>query len=391
VAAKEVRLFGLAPHLLDRWREQFWETRNDYRRRLFLISLQQRGMNVASAVVQIAALVWLAARLPAHVSPGDVTIIVQALISVPGLMFVLGHSLRQFGEVSGFGRDVRTLLAMPTANHLTAAPAAGTLAPAVDAPSRDVPGAEAVAIVARDVSFSYPGAATPTLCGVDLTVAAGECVAIIGENGAGKSTLLKVLLGLYAADRGEVVMGEMPVRAMPPDQRRRTIAAVFQRPVRYPASMQENITLGHQPEPVGDEELARIVAISGVGEVIPVLADGLGTVLTPDIGGVDLSGGQWQRVAIARAMWRDARVLALDEPTSALDPLAEVDLFRRFAELAAGRTTLLVSHRLGMARLADRIVVVADGRIAETGTHDALLARDGHYAAMWAAQARWYA
>jgi ABC-type multidrug transport system fused ATPase/permease subunit len=114
------------------------------------------------------------------------------------------------------------------------------------------------------------------------------------------------------------------------------------------------------------------------------------TVLAPDLGGVDLSGGQWQRLAIARTGWRDAALLVLDEPTAALDPLAEVAIFRRFAELAAGRTTILVSHRLGMARLADRIVVLEHGCVVESGSHDALLAQNGEYAAMWEMQARWY-
>ncbi|MGC4192095.1 MAG: ABC transporter ATP-binding protein [Thermomicrobiales bacterium] len=382
-AAKEVRLFGLAPYLMERWRDHFWTTRDDYRRRAFLVALQQRGANVVSAVVLVAAIVWLVARLPARITPGDVTIIVQAMVSVPGLMLTLGDAVQRFGEVAGFGRDVRTFLAMPASQAASVRTEA--VPAAVGTPT-------ALPIVAHDVAFAYPGAASPVLGGVELTVGAGECLAIVGENGAGKSTLLKVLLGLYAPDRGEVSIGGTPVRAMSPEERQRTIAAVFQSPVRYPFSLEENVTLGLGSDGANAERrFARIATTAGIDALLAVLPEGKATVLAPDLGGVDLSGGQWQRVAIARAMWRDARVLALDEPTSALDPLAEVDLFRRFAELAAGRTTLLVSHRLGMARLADRIVVVADGCIAESGTHDDLLARGGQYAAMWTAQARWYA
>lgn len=377
-AAKEVRLFGLAPHLKERWREQFWTTRDVYRRRLFVINVKQRGASFIATAVQFLAVVWLVARLPENVTPGDVTIIVQAMVSIQGLMFVLGDSFRRFGEVAGFGRDVRTLLAIPV-----------EASPAPSACESTTPARDALPLAAQRVTFAYPGATKPTLDGLDLDVAAGECVAIVGENGAGKSTLLKVLLGLYPVERGVVLLGDAPVRAMAPVERQRTIAAVFQSPVRYPLSLEENITLGLHPDDA--QRLLRVANSAGLDILMQALPDGVATILSPDLGGVDLSGGQWQRVAIARAMWRDARVLALDEPTSALDPLAEVDLFRRFAELAAGRTTLLVSHRLGMARLADRIVVMEDGRIVESGTHDALLMADGPYAAMWAAQARWYA
>lgn len=379
-AAKEVRLFDLAPHLLERWRGNFWATRDDYRRRAFVIALRQRGANVVSSAVLVAGIVWLVARLPAQMTPGDVTIIVQAMVSVPGIMLTLGDAVQKFGEVAGFGRDVRTVLAMPVSP---------TPALQHDGARSDERMTAALPVVAERVTFAYPGTEHLVLDGIDLTVAAGTCVAIVGENGAGKSTLLKVLLGLYLPDCGRVTIGGNDIRTLLPETRERLIAAVFQQSVRYPFSLEENITLGCGER--HDDHFDGIVMAAGLGELLADLPDGRGTVLAPDLGGVDLSGGQWQRVAIARAMWRDARVLALDEPTSALDPLAEVELFRQFADLAAGRTTLLVSHRLGMARLADRIVVVADGRIVESGTHDDLIAQHGPYAAMWAAQARWYA
>ena len=381
-AAKEIRLFALAPYLLGRWQEHFWATRDEYRRRAFAIALRQRGANVISGAVLVAGIVWLVARLPARITPGDITIVVQAMVSVPGIMLTLGDAVQKFGEIAGFGRDVRVLLAMPAPQ---AASGRGSGAGGLDGAPAAPP------LVAEGLVFAYPGTGRPVLDGVNLAIAAGECIAIVGENGAGKSTLLRLLLGLYPPDRGQVSLGGTPIRAIPADARERTIAAVFQQPVRYPLSLEENVTLGQGGDARAAKRLDAIATAARLQEVLAGLPDGLATLLTPDLGGVDLSGGQWQRVAIARAMWRNAGVLALDEPTSALDPLAEVDLFRRFAELAAGRTTLLVSHRLGMTRLADRIVVMADGRIVESGTHDALIGGDGPYAAMWAAQARWYA
>jgi ABC-type multidrug transport system fused ATPase/permease subunit len=140
-----------------------------------------------------------------------------------------------------------------------------------------------------------------------------------------------------------------------------------------------------------DPALVVAVARGGAEDVVQALPAGYDTLLGPDVGGFDLSGGEWQRVALARAFLREAQVLALDEPTAALDPLAELAVFERFADLAHGRTAVLISHRLGMSRLADKVIVLQQGRIVEEGTHDALLRARGQYAALFAAQARWYA
>jgi ABC-type multidrug transport system fused ATPase/permease subunit len=227
-----------------------------------------------------------------------------------------------------------------------------------------------------------------------------------GETGAGKTTLLKLLLGLYEADAGTVTLDGKPLREIPLTERRRRLSAVFQQFTKYPLTLEENITLGSAPgsatgSATGSGDGTRegstvergiddVLAMAGMDTLVGHLPDGAMTMLSPDLGGVDLSGGQWQRLAIARAGFRNADILALDEPTAALDPMAEVDIFRRFARLAEGRTTLLVSHRLGMARLADRIIVIEHGRVIEDGPHDQLRAGNGQYARMWEMQARWY-
>jgi len=240
---------------------------------------------------------------------------------------------------------------------------------------------------ATDLRFTYPGSARTIIDGVSLAIPAGQRIAIVGENGAGKTTLLKLLLGLYAADGGTVTLDGVPIRDVPLAERQRRLTAVFQQFTRYPLTMAENIALG---DGASGHDLDRVLAMAGMGDYVRQGTNGAATLLAPDLGGVDLSGGQWQRLAIARAGYRDADVLALDEPTASLDPMAEVDIFRRFAQLAEGRTSLLVSHRLGMARLADRIVVIEHGRVIEDGPHERLVAANGQYARMWAMQARWY-
>ena len=213
----------------------------------------------------------------------------------------------------------------------------------------------------RSVSFTYPGADQPALADITLTLRPQERVALVGENGAGKTTLVRLLLGLYRPTKGKVTADgtDLADGAFSPQQVHPRIAAAATR--------------------------------SGAGEFISDLPAGYGTLLGKEFeGAVELSAGQWQRLAIARAYLRDAQIIVLDEPTAALDPRAEVAVYRQFREAAAGRCAVFISHRLGSARLADRIIVLRAGHIVEEGTHDALLAVDGEYARMFRLQASWY-
>ncbi|WP_217225966.1 ABC transporter ATP-binding protein [Streptomyces anulatus] len=259
--------------------------------------------------------------------------------------------------------------------------------PAAPAPVPDRPSV----IAARNVTFCYPGSEQPALEDISVTVRRGEVLAIVGANGAGKSTLAKLLAGLYTPTTGTVTWDDVDLATADPEQVWSRLALLPQDIARWQVSARDNITLGQGD---GDDETVMAAArASGADDVIAGLADGLDTNLAPSQwGGRDLSGGQWQRLAGARAFHRkNAPVLICDEPTSALDPRAEEAVYDRIRTLSEGRSVILITHRLGSTRAADRIIVLDGGRLLEEGTHDSLLAADGEYAALWRKQAQTYA
>lgn len=246
-------------------------------------------------------------------------------------------------------------------------------------------------IVFENVSFTYPGSDRPALTDVNLIIRPGERVALVGENGAGKSTLVKLLMGLYTPTRGRIVVDGMDLEEIAPAEWYGRIGAVFQDFNRYEATVRENIAFGWIEGADMPQLIEEAAARSGADEVIATLPDGLDTHLGKRYReGAELSVGQWQKLAIARATLRPAEILVLDEPASALDAKAEADVYKHFARLAAGHTALLISHRLGSCRMADRILVLKGGSLVEEGTHQELMAQDGEYAAMYRAQAAWY-
>lgn len=244
----------------------------------------------------------------------------------------------------------------------------------------------------KGVSFSYPCSEKPALENINLTVHKGETIAIVGVNGSGKSTLTRLLMGLYLPTSGEMLVDGRNVSRIAPKTLYQGVSAVFQRYQSYKMTVAENTRISD-----AEKEQEQNVAVKDALEKanFPLesekLTDGLETMLGKDFGGIDLSGGQWQRLAIARGLYRDHEMIVLDEPTAAIDPLEEADIYHKFAEISRDKTAFIVTHRLGSAQIADRIIVMDAGHIVDIGTHEELMQREGKYREMYHAQAKWYA
>ncbi|MBB5869059.1 ABC-type multidrug transport system fused ATPase/permease subunit [Allocatelliglobosispora scoriae] len=244
-----------------------------------------------------------------------------------------------------------------------------------------------------DVTFRYPGTDEPALHRVSLTIPAGQTVAFVGENGSGKTTLAKLIAGLYRPGSGAIRWDGTDIRDLDPADLAAQVVMVLQEPVRWPTTARANIRLGRPDRPDPDDAALLLAARhSRADEVVDRLPKRWETLLSKLFtGGQELSGGQWQRMAIARGLYRDAPLLIWDEPTAPLDARAEAAVYESLRQLAAGRTVILITHRLASVRHADQIFLLHGGELVEHGTHEELLAADLRYAELYAIQARIYA
>lgn len=241
----------------------------------------------------------------------------------------------------------------------------------------------------KNLSFAYPQSDGDVLKNVSFTINKGERVIIVGENGSGKTTLSKIIAGVYEPKNGEVLYNNVNIKNFERESFYRQFSVISQDFVKYHFSMRENIGISMPNRIHDDERLMRSAEAANIENIVKRIG-GLDTLLGREFDGVELSGGEWQKVAIARGLNKDSDIIILDEPTSALDPLVEYDILSKFIGMTKGKTSIIISHRVGLCKLADRIIVMKNGEAVENGTHNELLNMNGEYNPIWNEQAKWY-
>jgi len=376
--AKEVRLFRLSPFLISRYLEAFQEL---YQAMCYLRGQQARwsaSLAVVSTVGNAFAFFWVVQQaFQGLISPGSVLVLVQALSYIQQNLPVLIQTSTQLYEILLYMERLFCFLGSKPAML-------------VRFPGQPVPDPIRSGIAFDAVHFCYPDGRS-ALAGVSFTLHPGETVALVGENGAGKTTIVKLLARLYDPTAGTIWVDGKDLKHLELEAWRRQIAVVFQDFGRYAFTLGENIALGDLQALDDLEHLRLTEQRAGIAELVERLPEGYRTPLSKQFGGTELSGGEWQKLALARAFLREeAQILILDEPTAALDPKSQYEVYRRFTELARGKTTLLITHQLASVRMADRILVLKNRHLIEEGTHKELLRQGGEYAALWDIQAKQY-
>lgn len=370
--AHEKKLFGFTGYV-GRLRSEYLLSKRDAQRRY------ERKYAVAFSLIDTAGylctILMMLSMLPAVRSQAmSIGVFIAASHAALNLNLTVQNqilsNLNQILNLRGFWKDCGAFLALPEQESASG----GSAPPALQS------------IEFRNVSFRYKPDAPYVLRQVNFRMEPGRHYALVGENGSGKSTIVKLLLRLYDVEEGEILLNGRDIRTYSSAQLSGLYSAVFQDFSRYYVSLLDNITFGQKTDPRELADTLRLTRADSIAEKVG--ADTLlGDIYEPSR---NLSGGEWQRVAFARALHHNGEVLLLDEPTSALDPISENEIYSQFSQLSAHKTTLFITHRLASTRMADEILVLDGGRIAEQGSHTDLLERGGLYARMYESQKKWY-
>jgi ATP-binding cassette subfamily B protein len=378
-SAKELKLFGLAPFLIGRYSK-------------ISSDLQDQTLGLAKRRLLVGSLLTLLGTLGYYGTYAYVVYETVAGVLTLGMLTFLA------GAIAGASSNIQLVFSTfsgiaDQALFLTDLLDFFSLTPKI----RSKPGALAMprpirtGFEFRNVSFAYPGSSRLVLKNINFRFEPGERIALVGENGQGKTTIVKLLTRLYDVTDGQILLDGKDIREYDLEDLWKEIGVIFQDFMRYEMTASANIAMG-RIEQLGNDRLIREAAAKSLAEpIIRRLPKGYDQVLGCRFdGGMDLSGGEWQRMALARAYLRDAQLLILDEPTASLDARSEHEIFQHFTKLTEGKMALLISHRFSTVRMADRILVLENGRITEEGPHDELLRSGGHYAEMFELQATSY-
>jgi len=377
--AKELKLFGLAPFITSEYAklaDQLYHQNVGLARRRLLFGGLLSLISTASYYGAYAYVVFRTVN--GGLTWGDLQFLAGALAGANGGIQAFFSTFSNIADQSLFLTDL--------VEFFKVQPTIRSKPNALPAPRPMCEG-----VVFENVSFTYPGNDRLVLDRLNLRIGLGERIALVGANGQGKTTIVKLLARQYDPTAGRILLDGIDLREYDVEDLHRIFGVIFQDFMHYDMTARQNIAIGRIEVEARDDEIELAARKSLANAVISRLPQGYDQVLGRRFeGGVDLSGGEWQKIALARAYLRDAQILVLDEPTAALDARSEYEVFERFAELTAGKTALLISHRFSTVRMADRIVVLADGRVAEHGSHKDLLRRGGEYAEMFELQASSY-
>lgn len=377
--AKEVKLFNLAGFLVDRFRQLSNKFYADNRKLAIRRSLWGTGLSLVGTAGYYGAYVFIILRtIQGRLSIGDLTFLAGSFRQLRG---ILEGILSRFTAVSQGAVYLKDFF-----DFFTIQPAIKTVGGARPFPSPIMQG-----FSFENVGFKYLNSNRWANRHLTFTIGVGEKLALVGENGAGKTTLVKLLARLYDPTEGRILLDGHDLREYDLNNLRKNVGVIFQDYIRYQMTVSQNIAVGNILEKENDS----LIENSARKSLADILIQRLPGKYEQALGkrfnqGVELSGGEWQKIALARAYMKESQLLILDEPTSALDARAEYEVFQRFAELTRGKSAVLISHRFSTVRMADRILVLDKGELAEWGTHEELLAKDGRYAELFNLQAAGY-
>jgi ABC-type multidrug transport system fused ATPase/permease subunit len=377
--AREIRIFKLGSYLIQRWEGLFEKVKK--------IRFKQSGKEASSkfigaTILQISSFlvaIFLIYQIKnRYLTIGDYVALLGAITSVQSIFGAISMYIGNIAEVSMYNNALFDFLEREdNLNSLE--------------DTFEFPTDQFDKLAIRNLCFSYPNSDRKVLDDISVVIKKGEKVAIVGENGAGKTTLVNCILGLYKPTSGEIHFGNLEISKINTESLRENISAVFQEFAQYKYTVRENIGFGKLSSIKDNDKIIDIIEKVGLIKVINKFPLGIEASLGKQFrNGEELSGGEWQRIAIGRALIRNAEIVVLDEPTASLDPIAELDIFKCFKQVATNKTSIMISHRLGPVRFAERIIVLKDGKIVEEGHHEFLLGLKGEYSKMYLAQAEWY-
>ena len=371
-AVKELRVFGIEDYIeqklyrtRDKMNREIWKFKKRDMRSLLICELFCKSGYLLSIFITMILLLYKIL---------DFGMLAAALAAVTSFQTAVKYFLISLGripECAAFVKDYYDFMDMEEAEK-------GTEKLCSDFDS----------IKVKQLGFSYPGRKTPAVSNLSFEIKRNEVVAIVGNNGSGKTTLVKLLTGLYEAQKGQIYYGRQNLPSLDPEEFYKQISFVSQDFIKYELTVRENIGIGDWKQTEDTEKIYMLLRQVGLETFISQAS--VNQLLGKEFGGRELSVGQWQKLAIARGMMKDSNVIFLDEPTAALDPLMETKVLKMFLKIAREKTAIIVSHRIGICKEVDKIVVMKDGKIAEIGNHEELLAEKGEYYRLYTMQQKWY-